>query len=186
MAAVCIAGITAQEQATLRKGTYVRLHGLSNKQYNGQEGYIVSKLGPKAEVFLANENKHIRTSCKNLSWMPTFRVSRCKLRPHQTVHLSTPVFKQLPDKLTGTFYDMLGVNKHATGDEIRAAFKKKSVQFHPDKNTGQEERATALFQQILEAYECLTDVNARQVYDQKQGFKRPWSKGSTPSKFQCV
>ncbi len=190
-ACLVVATTVAQEQNALRPGSYVRLHGLSNQDYNGKEGRIVSKNGPKAEVVLASTSKHIRTNCKNLSWMPTFKVSRCKLRPPQVVELvfQPTVRKVLPNRLTGTFYEYLGVNQDATQAEIKAAYKKLSIQLHPDKNQWAKEKATELFQQVVEAYECLTDATKRQAYDRQSGLtkfrsqKTPaFGRGSTTSK----
>lgn len=60
------------------------------------------------------------------------------------------------------YYDVLGINKGASDDEIKKAFRKKAVQHHPDKEGGDE----AKFQEINEAYEVLKDERKRQRYDQ--------------------
>ena len=60
------------------------------------------------------------------------------------------------------YYEVLGVAKGASDDEIKKAFRKKAVQHHPDKEGGDE----AKFKEINEAYEVLKDKQKRQRYDQ--------------------
>ncbi len=63
------------------------------------------------------------------------------------------------------YYDILGISKGATKDEIKKAYRKKAVKFHPDKNPGDSE-AESKFKEISEAYEVLSDDQKRQIYDQ--------------------
>lgn len=60
------------------------------------------------------------------------------------------------------FYEVLGVSKTASDDEIKKAYRKLAVQHHPDKEGGNEEK----FKEISEAYEVLKDKQKRQRYDQ--------------------
>lgn len=60
------------------------------------------------------------------------------------------------------YYEILGVNKTASADEIKKAFRKLAVQYHPDKDGGNEEK----FKEVNEAYEVLKDQQKRQRYDQ--------------------
>ena len=62
------------------------------------------------------------------------------------------------------YYKILGVNKDATQDDIKKAFRKLSVKWHPDRNQGSKE-AEAKFKEIAEAYEVLGDANKRKEYD---------------------
>ena len=64
-----------------------------------------------------------------------------------------------------TLYDTLGVPMHATEDEIKRAYRKAAMKWHPDRNAGSEEVARATFQEIRDAYAILSDVAQREVYD---------------------
>lgn len=63
------------------------------------------------------------------------------------------------------YYDILGVERAATKDEIKKAYRKLAFQFHPDKNPGNKD-AEEKFKEATEAYEVLNDPEKRQVYDQ--------------------
>lgn len=63
------------------------------------------------------------------------------------------------------YYEVLGVDKNATADEIKKAYRKKAIQFHPDKNPGNKE-AEENFKEAAEAYDVLSNPQKRQRYDQ--------------------
>ena len=63
------------------------------------------------------------------------------------------------------FYDILGVSRGASEDEIKRAYRKKAMEFHPDKNPG-DQAAEEKFKEATEAYEVLSDSGKRQRYDQ--------------------
>ncbi|HAV54710.1 MAG TPA: molecular chaperone DnaJ, partial [Aequorivita sp.] len=63
------------------------------------------------------------------------------------------------------YYDILEISKSATAAEIKKAYRKKALQYHPDKNPGDHE-AEAMFKKSAEAYEVLSDPNKRSRYDQ--------------------
>lgn len=63
-----------------------------------------------------------------------------------------------------SYYEVLGVKKEATSDEIKKAYRKLAVQYHPDKTKG-DKKKEELFKEITEAYETLSDPKKRQQYD---------------------
>jgi molecular chaperone DnaJ len=63
------------------------------------------------------------------------------------------------------YYEVLGVQKSASKDEIKKGYRKLAIQYHPDKNPGNQE-AEAKFKEATEAYEILSDDQKRQIYDQ--------------------
>ncbi|WP_394970595.1 molecular chaperone DnaJ [uncultured Croceitalea sp.] len=63
------------------------------------------------------------------------------------------------------FYEILGVSKSASAAEIKKAYRKKAVQYHPDKNPG-DAKAEEMFKKAAEAYEVLGDADKRSKYDQ--------------------
>ncbi len=63
------------------------------------------------------------------------------------------------------YYDVLGVQKNADGDEIKRAFRKLAMQYHPDRNAG-DDAAEQKFKEINEAYDVLKDEQKRAAYDQ--------------------
>ncbi len=63
------------------------------------------------------------------------------------------------------YYEVLGVKKDASDDEIKKAFRKLAIKYHPDKNPGNKE-AEAKFKEANEAYSVLSDKTKRQRYDQ--------------------
>lgn len=63
------------------------------------------------------------------------------------------------------YYDILGVSKSASDAEIKKAYKKMAMQYHPDRNKG-DKKAEAKFKEINEAYQVLGDATKKKNYDQ--------------------
>jgi len=63
------------------------------------------------------------------------------------------------------YYEVLGVSKTASADEIKKAYRQKAIQYHPDKNPG-DKAAEEQFKEAAEAYEVLSNAEKRQRYDQ--------------------
>src|SRR5574337_1182969 len=65
------------------------------------------------------------------------------------------------------YYDVLGVPKNASDDDIKKAYRKLAMKFHPDRNQGdQAKKAEEKFKEAKEAYEMLSDAQKRAAYDQ--------------------
>ena len=64
------------------------------------------------------------------------------------------------------YYDILGVSKSASADEIKKAYRKQALEWHPDTHKGDKEAAEKRFKEINEAYQVLGDSNKRSQYDQ--------------------
>lgn len=77
------------------------------------------------------------------------------------------------------YYDVLGVDKDASEDEIKRAYRKKAKKYHPDKNPDNAEEAREKFKEISEAYEVLADEGKRKRYDRygKSGVKDQFGQG---------
>ncbi|MFJ4291383.1 J domain-containing protein [Cupriavidus sp. NPDC089707] len=65
-----------------------------------------------------------------------------------------------------TLYATLGVQSDATLDEIKQAYRRAAMKWHPDRNLGREAEAHAAFQEIRDAYAILSDTEQRQIYDE--------------------
>lgn len=73
------------------------------------------------------------------------------------------------------YYEILGISKGASADEIKKAYRKTAIKFHPDKNPGNKE-AEEMFKEAAEAYEILSNPDKRAQYD-RFGHARPGNGG---------
>lgn len=64
------------------------------------------------------------------------------------------------------YYDILGVSKTATADEIKKAYRKQALEWHPDRHKDDKEAAEKRFKEINEAYQVLSDPQKRSAFDQ--------------------
>ena len=70
----------------------------------------------------------------------------------------------MPDTGKRDYYEVLGVHRTAQAQEIKAAYRRLAIKYHPDKNPG-DDRAEELFKEASEAYEVLSDEDKRSRYD---------------------
>ena len=64
------------------------------------------------------------------------------------------------------YYEVLGVDKNASPDEIKRAYRKLAKKYHPDLNPDNKEEAETKFKEASEAYEVLSNAEKKQQYDQ--------------------
>ena len=77
------------------------------------------------------------------------------------------------------YYEVLGVSRNASADDIKKSYRKLAMQCHPDRNSSPE--ATEKFKELSEAYEVLSDDTKRQRYDQfgHEGVKSAFGPGGS-------
>lgn len=63
------------------------------------------------------------------------------------------------------YYDVLGLPRNSSDEDIKKAYRKLAMKWHPDKNRDNAEEAARKFQDIGEAYDVLSDMEKRAIYD---------------------
>ncbi|MBC8233250.1 molecular chaperone DnaJ [bacterium] len=89
------------------------------------------------------------------------------------------------------YYEVLGVSRNASAEEIKKAFRKLAIQYHPDKNPTNKQEAEEKFKEAAEAYEILSDQDKRERYNRfghagVQGASRAGSHGFDFSSFDDI
>lgn len=80
------------------------------------------------------------------------------------------------------YYKILGVDRKASAEEIKRAYRKLAMQVHPDRNPG-DKRAEERFKEINEAYQVLSDPQKRSRYDQLGESYSQWQRNGAPGNF---
>lgn len=89
--------------------------------------------------------------------------------------------------MAADYYSTLGISKSASADEIKKAYRKQALEWHPDKHPNEKETAEKKFKEINEAYQVLSDPNKKATYDQlghqaysNGGGRNPFAGGGNP------
>nr|KAF6494565.1 DnaJ heat shock protein family (Hsp40) member B2 [Rousettus aegyptiacus] len=83
-----------------------------------------------------------------------------------------------------SYYEILDVPRSASADDIKKAYRRKALQWHPDKNPDNKEFAERKFKEVAEAYEVLSDKHKREVYD-RYGREGLTGAGTGPSRAEA-
>src|SRR5438552_2821928 len=113
-------------------------------------------------------SRSLRSSCM-LSNVPSLsRRCRSFCRPTNRTQVSThtelPCSNGKEATMPRDYYEILGVKRGATEDEIKRSYRKLARQYHPDRNPG-DKSAETKFKEIQEAYDTLSDKKRREQYD---------------------
>ena len=84
------------------------------------------------------------------------------------------------------YYNLLGISRNAGTEEIKKAYRKLALKYHPDKNKGGSKKNDELFKQVTQAYEVLSDPEKRDIYNRygEQGLRGSGSGSAGFSNFE--
>ncbi|KAL7487100.1 hypothetical protein ACHAW6_012703 [Cyclotella cf. meneghiniana] len=145
-------------KAHILLGEYDKAVEEANKHVANEES--VEGLHALGEAQMAGEkfDEAIRTYQRALEIAPDDKKREC----NQKVEEAQVALKQSKEK---NYYKILGVPRNADLKTIKKEYKKLALQWHPDKNADDKEKAEKMFQDISEAYEVLSDKELRAKYD---------------------
>lgn len=83
------------------------------------------------------------------------------------------------------YYEVLGVERGASGEQIKSAYRKLALKYHPDRNPENKHEAEEKFRQATEAYTVLSDAQKRQIYD-RYGHAGLGNRGFEPTDFNAT
>ena len=120
----------------------------------------------------ASMNKKCISKAKNV--IMALLLITMLMTPSDDMFGSSTGFNQVRAEENRDFYKILGIPRSAKEKEIKKAFKKMSMKYHPDKNKG-DEGAMKKYQDITAAYDALSDAERRRKYDQygEEGLNKP-------------
>ena len=120
----------------------------------------------------ATMNKKSSSKAKNV--IMALLLITMLMTPSDDMFGSSTGFNQVRAEENRDFYKILGIPRSAKEKEIKKAFKKMSMKYHPDKNKG-DEGAMKKYQDITAAYDALSDAERRRKYDQygEEGLNKP-------------
>jgi len=128
------------------------------KHVNNQESveglHLLGEVQSSAEKY----KEALRTYQRALEIAPDDQKQHCKRK----VEEAQVALKQSTEK---NYYKILSVPRNAKLKEIKKSYRELALQWHPDKNTDDKEKAEQMFQDISEAYEVLSDKEMREKYD---------------------
>lgn len=84
------------------------------------------------------------------------------------------------------YYEILEIDKNASDADIKKAYRKLAIKWHPDKNPDNREMAVEMFKKVGEAYSVLSDANKRVIYDKygKAGLQPGGGNGGYQQQYQ--
>eukprot|EP00931_Biecheleriopsis_adriatica_P048042 TRINITY_DN27741_c0_g1_i1.p1 TRINITY_DN27741_c0_g1~~TRINITY_DN27741_c0_g1_i1.p1 ORF type:complete len:225 (+),score=73.78 TRINITY_DN27741_c0_g1_i1:92-766(+) len=87
------------------------------------------------------------------------------------------------DAASEDYYEILGISRTASTDEVKKGYRKLALRWHPDKNLNDRENAERMFKRVAEAYEVLSNAEKRSVYDRlgKEGLEQDDDDGDDES-----